>query len=851
MARHRTGLMALRILWLAVAILLAGPPAAAAPASTESVEASEARETFDSLFGREAKQVRRTPALDDDVALAKRLLSVAREATASPAFVALLCDEAWALASPHAVGESTAVAAMDLLAKHVPSRASEAKERIGRLRGQSSEAPPTDTETPSGTDAPADAPPAQPPPATPKDDLDALLAQVEVKTQAGDFIEAAALNREALALARRIHDDRLWDIREAAEVLARRINLERRARDVRAMLERRPDNVDAREGLVRLYLVNLDDPKRAAEVLEGVEDPDLKKYVPAAAKPLDKAPELACLELGEWYVHLAGRPPEYAQPHLYARAKAYLDRFLSRHEAKDMTYVRAKMAMEKVEAALRPTTPTPAEDTARTAGTEEAEPGVEPGAPAGEPAGGAEDTPSPDTAGRFSDGSVPPGRWVALLPRVDARRDALRGQWEYRAGTLTNLDHSACLALPVAPKGSYEVEAVFRRTDGNDAACIYLPVGSNKVVVILSRFGGSVSALGQINNKDIHDSAAHVSPGTLENDRDYTVTARVVHRGAEVEIRVTLDGTTYLQWQGPPSALNVPKGWTEGPLIPLGRVGLTVQEALVRWQRLRFRLIEGEARLVRPPQTAVAAQEAPASEPAEAIAPPPDATLLAPDQWVDLGTRVTADDIQLGTWRGKDGRLVRTAARDAAALRLPVVLAGDYQLQARFTRTAGTDTVALILPVGRWRVAAVFSQLEGTGSGLDRIAGKPGIDNASTVRPAAMENGRPYHVLATVKGVGREEASIDIHLDGKQHIHWSGPPSALGVAKPFRLTPPQCPGVGAWHAAVAFEDVRVRLLAGQAWLLQPEEGAADTDSEPPADDGTGPDEAPDAAATGG
>ncbi|MFO8013226.1 MAG: hypothetical protein R6X20_07965, partial [Phycisphaerae bacterium] len=127
---------------------------------------------------------------------------------------------------------------MHLLAAHVPDRAEAAKARIRTLRGEAAE--PAGEEAKPSAESKEAAEPAKPAerPMSPKDELDALLAEIEKKKEAGALVEAAALYRKARALAQRINDDRLWDIRQAGDALGRRIGLERRARDVRAMLER-------------------------------------------------------------------------------------------------------------------------------------------------------------------------------------------------------------------------------------------------------------------------------------------------------------------------------------------------------------------------------------------------------------------------------------------------------------------------------------------------------------------------------------------------------------------------------------------------------------------------------------
>jgi len=577
-------------------------PVVAAPAQpdADSSEASEARETFQSLFGRDVARARGTAASSDDLVVAKRLLEVGRDATASPAFLALLCDEAYALAAPHAAGEATAAGAMELLAEHVPDRAEEAKARLASLRGEPAEPSPDEATPPAKPGAPAEPQQSAEPAATRKAELDALLATIEKKKEAGALVEAAGLCREAQALARRIQDARLGAIESAAEALARRIGLERRARDVRAMLERQPENVAVREGLVRLYLVNLNDPKRAAEVLEGVEDSGLRKYVPAAAKPLDEAPALACLELGEWYAGLAKRAPECAKADMYARAKAYLGRFVSLHKTKDMSHVRAKVAMEKVEEALAARVPA-AGDASRTKASATSTSGIE-------------------------DGVIKPGRWVNLLPLVDPEKDAVSGTWKRRGNTLLLTDQvkTGRIVVPVVPDGDYHLQGKFMRTSGSFDVYWHLPVRGWVVGFFLSVRSGEYGGLKEVNGMNLKDTlpgASHVvSPSRLENGRVYTVDITVRGEDETVTIAVHLDGKPYVRWSGEPEDLSLWSGWA---LPQRGAFGVGAWESQVTFRHLRLKMLTGEARLLRPEDADAGAADADGARPSGAVAPAP------------------------------------------------------------------------------------------------------------------------------------------------------------------------------------------------------------------------------------
>lgn len=60
-----------------------------------------AAEAFESLYGQDVERVRGTSEPADDIALAKRLLSAARDTTGTPALLRVLCNEAYSLAAAY------------------------------------------------------------------------------------------------------------------------------------------------------------------------------------------------------------------------------------------------------------------------------------------------------------------------------------------------------------------------------------------------------------------------------------------------------------------------------------------------------------------------------------------------------------------------------------------------------------------------------------------------------------------------------------------------------------------------------------------------------------------------------
>mgnify|MGYP006298365187 CR=1 FL=1 len=172
------------------------------------------------------------------------------------------------------------------------------------------------------------------------------------RNPAGAYPQAVSLLGRAERLAKAAAEDRVAEV-QARHARARHLLLAHRdVQNMKALLERDPENAAAREKLVRLYLVDLDDPARAAEHLKGVADESLATYVPAVAKGVDAAPELACLRLGDWYRTLGEAAPVPARRAMFARSKAYYARFLSLHEAEDLDRTSAELALRKIDAAI-------------------------------------------------------------------------------------------------------------------------------------------------------------------------------------------------------------------------------------------------------------------------------------------------------------------------------------------------------------------------------------------------------------------------------------------------------------------------------------------------------------------
>ena len=495
-----------------------------------SATADDARAVFDALYGSDVARVRATREASDDVRLAEKLLEAAREAAAQPALVEVICAEAYELTSGTSEGYATALAAAALGMEHVREKSAAWCEKGVAIRQKEYDAARGEGRTAAGEVL-----------------IEAMLALADVKGEAGETEALGGLYRQALAVARSIRSERREAIEVRLQAMGARERLLKEAARLKAELARTPDDASLRNELVRLLVVELDSPASAAKHVDGPCEAAWKKYVPAASRRAEEAPELACLELGEWYRGLGEEAPESAKVAMYQRAHGYYQRFLLLHGAEDLRRMQASLAVKKVEEALK----------------------------------------------RL--GSEAGGEWVDVLKLVAGSNDAVGDGWQ-RLDDGIHVRPGGYLGLPVSVEGSYEAEFRFTRTSGSEAVMVRLPAGETGFHVLLSAAGGEVGGVAAINGQDVRSNGTGVRPSRLENGRTYVLGVRVAVKGEEVGIEVKLDGETYTRWQGPMGALR-PLG--EAKTAPV-RIVVSSHRDPVVWHGARVRVISGELLRFRP-----------------------------------------------------------------------------------------------------------------------------------------------------------------------------------------------------------------------------------------------------------
>ncbi|HUU92765.1 MAG TPA: hypothetical protein VM238_16355, partial [Phycisphaerae bacterium] len=496
---------------------------------------------FNSLFGSDIERVTKTRDRTDDVELAQRLLEAARQDSAGkPALVVVLCEKAAELAEGHPDGYVTALAAMELLIESAPERAGACAVGVLAIRQKQYERARGEAKVVA-----ADAL------------IDALLDMADSQEASDDLSAAAATCRRAEATARAMKIPWHASIEVRAKRLARLVKAGGEIDGLKAALAKDPGDAAARERLVRLCLVDLDDPVKAAEHVEGVADASLRKYVTAAAKGVEAPPELACLELGNWYRSLGNDATEDGKAAMLARAELYYERFLDVHAAANLDRAGATMALRKVEAELERL---------------------------GRPPVG-----SPASAADASAQTVKPGQWVELIGLIDPKRDTVSGTWQRRGRSLalSSPAEQNRAAAPIAPAGSYTLDARFVRVSGDDTVCFVLPVGSRSISVFFSAWQSAVHGLSDVKGQDARSNETGVKPGILRNGVTYRACMTVKVRGERARITVRLNNKPLIAWEGPLTDLSPQTSWAS-PRPGQPAFGTSHSDAVFRSVRLRM-----------------------------------------------------------------------------------------------------------------------------------------------------------------------------------------------------------------------------------------------------------------------
>ena len=204
--------------------------------------------------------------------------------------------------------------------------------------------------------------------------------------------------------------------------------------------------------------------------------------------------------------------------------------------------------------------------------------------------------------------------------------------------------------------------------------------------------------------------------------------------------------------------------------------------------------------------------------------PPPSATsnsvALPRGQWVDVLRLVDpVRDAVKGDW-SRSGAEISCEVGDTSRLELPLKIDGDYELQVELTRTEGNGDINTFFTVGPHQCMFMLDGYNGSLSALDVVDGHLPDNplNPTAKHSDALENGRRYQILLSVRRPSADHASVDVSLDGKPFLpHWEGNPASLTPHTGWWAMPhADWLGLGVFKSKVTFHSVRLRMLSGQA-----------------------------------
>ncbi len=505
-----------------VTALLAGP-----------VLAGDAQATFDDLFGKPLRAVKATRDTADDVDLALELLAAARLAGEYPALMAILCNTAYDLTVNVDGEQAQAIAAMELLAEGPAAQAAEGLERLVAYRREQHAAS-------KGADKQR----------TGEVLVDSMVALAEAQAASGgDISEALATMRQAEQLAEQWAPNRQTKIYEASQRMSVRNDAARRARAYQEKLTTDPDDSEVRAALVRLELVELDDPQAAGKYLDASLDEFLRTYVPLAARGSSDLSPQAALEVGTWYMHLADHSETTVAAAMFRRAAKCFDRAAMPDGLAPAEQLQAKLAGRDARNKLAGVSGMP----------------------------------------------MTPGEYHEFVELVDLSEDVLTGGWRaLDDGLQTRAAAPAAVRLPVKLTGSYSIQLKIARTRGAGMVGVTLPVGQREVLLRIDSAG--LSGLELVDGETVVKNDTALVGRKIDNGEDKTLTIDVSVEGKRASITARVGGRTWVTWRGEVESLSVPFGWSAQQT---GAVVIGSEASVWVFNSIRVKTIDAACRRLR------------------------------------------------------------------------------------------------------------------------------------------------------------------------------------------------------------------------------------------------------------
>ena len=497
-----------------VAMMILGLVAVAA-------KGEDPQKLFDQLYGDEAKKVANAPKAS--AAFAVKLLTDSKGLKDDPAFAKLVLEKAYEYGCKDAAGCATAVEAAKLLMEQVVFNKQEWQDKAlaaCQLRFQKSTGA---DKTQAGESL-----------------IEELLAAGDAQADATKFVEAGKLYQRAYQVASTIKSSELDDVSAKLKDANAKVEVEKKLAACLLKLKDNPKDAASAKTAVLLYVVDLDKPAEATKLVDVIEDDQLKKLVPLAAKEVADIPQDSCMTLAEWYKGLAAGGSRSGKVVVYERAISYYENFLTQHGKDDAEALKAKKALDDVK-----------QDLARLS---------------------------------------PKSKEIDLMTLIDPVKDAVIGKWAIKKGELySDDDDGSRIQIPFQTPLEYDYVVEFTRTKGNNEIVLLLSRNGTQFDWIMGCGGNTVTGFQNISGQSVFTNPTKTSL-SLQNGRKYRCVVQVREKG----LKAFVDGKQIVEYKTDFKDITA-GGWS----LKVKLIGLATKQSPTVFHSIKLLEVSGKGKVVK------------------------------------------------------------------------------------------------------------------------------------------------------------------------------------------------------------------------------------------------------------
>jgi len=476
--------------------------------------ASGPQESFDHLY---ASRLKAANTSAQKLEFARGLLKDATALTDDRPFQAFVYEKIYELTATDPLGYSIAYQAMDELVKAQPDLKAQIDDKLTvMLERQSRTGSPAERQAAAGHY------------------VNRSLSQAESYEEAGDSEHAITVLQKALPIAQIAGRERAAELGGRMKELRVRQVWEKQASEMSTRLANNPNDAKTALELVRLLVLDMDQPDRAGRIVPKAQDAQLTAAVLLAAKQSDTLMPDQLVRVANWYHEQALKASDTAKYVALRRASRYYGRFLKVYPREDASRLEVKLAFASVQKEL-----------------------------SREPA-------------------PMPRRVVDLLLLADPKTGAVAGTWASAGSSLLATSTGfAKLAIPYTPPPEYTLRLTFHKPANTSVIVIASSAGHN-FAWIVGAVDGTNSGFELVNGKIAKDNGSGVRLSAFRQAGDHT---------AEISVRdglitATLDGSLVSRYEGDLSAVTLPV-WDDLNGSMLG-IGVEQQGGPTIFQRLEL-----------------------------------------------------------------------------------------------------------------------------------------------------------------------------------------------------------------------------------------------------------------------